>query len=238
MNVGEQIYRVGLSTTSKAAEVSESTALYPHAAFAAVRCGETAEALLILERGKTRLLTEALRLRVRRPPHVPDEIWNTFEQAGTAVRAQQAEKALMVGEVRDPVQAYEAHVQAARAANAALDAAIGHVRTYAPHFLAAIDLPTVEAQLSDKQTALIAFCITEQGSMGFVVSQHDQEEVQVVEVPTFTQTDLRRLLAERDADGRPTGGWLEAYARYLIDCTSCRLRGLAGNNHQGACRAR
>jgi tetratricopeptide (TPR) repeat protein len=60
MHVGEQIYRVGLSTTSKAAEVSESVALYPYAAFAAVRCGEVGEALLILERGKTRLLTEAL----------------------------------------------------------------------------------------------------------------------------------------------------------------------------------
>ena len=219
MNVGEQLYRVGLSTTSKAAEVSENAALYPHAAFAAVRCGETAQALLILERGKTRLLTEALRLRVRRPPHVPDEIWNMFEQAGTAVRAEQAEKTLMVAEVRNPVQAYEAHVQAARAANAALDAAIEHVRTYAPHFLEAIDLPTIKAQLSDKQTALIAFCITEQGSMGFIVSRHDKEDIQVVEVPTFTQTDLRRLFAELDADGRPIGGWLGAYYRFLTDHT-------------------
>src|SRR6266567_4532229 len=87
MDVGEQMYRVGLSTTSKTAEVSESAALYPHAAFAAVRCGMTAQAFLILERGKTRMLTEALRLRVRCPPQVPDEIWSAFEQAGTAVRA-------------------------------------------------------------------------------------------------------------------------------------------------------
>ena len=219
MDVGEQLYGIGLSTTSKAAEASENTTLYPRAAFAAVRCGEAAEALLILERGKTRLLTEALRLRVRRPPHVPDEIWSTFEQAGMAVRAEQTEKTILVAEVRDPVQAYEAHVQAARTANAALDAAIAHVRTYAPHFLAAIDLSTIEAQLSDEQTALIAFCITEQGSMGFVVSQHDQEEVQVVEVPTFTRTDLHRLFAEWNADGQPTGGWLGAYRRYLKDRT-------------------
>ena len=207
MHVGEQLYRVGLSTTSKAAEVSESTTLYPHAAFTAVRYGETAEALLILERGKTRLLTEAL--RVRRPPHVPDEIWSTFEQAGTDVRAEQAEKPPLAAEVRNPVQAYEAHVQAARAASAALDAAIAHIRTYAQHFLEAIDLPTVEAQLLDQQTALIAFCITEQGSMGFVVSRHHQGEIQVVEMPTFTQTDLHRLFAEWDADGyreRPRGG--------------------------------
>jgi CHAT domain-containing protein/tetratricopeptide (TPR) repeat protein len=219
IDVGEQLYRVGLSTTSKVAEVFESTALYPHAAFTAVRCGETAEALLILERGKTRLLTEALRLRVRRPPHVPDEMWSAFEQAGTAVRAEQAEKPPMAAEVRNPVQAYEAHVQAARAASAALDAAIAHIRTYAPHFLEAIDLSTIEAQLSDQQTALLAFCITEQGSMGFVVSRHHQGAIQVVEMPTFTQTDVHRLFVEWDADGQPSGGWLGAYSRYLIDDT-------------------
>ncbi len=199
--------------------MSESTALYTHAAFAAVRCGEMVEALLILERGKTRLLTEALHLRVRRPPDVPDRIWNMFVQARTAVRAQQAEKTLVVAEVPDPVQAYEAHVQAAQAAYAALDAAIGHVLTYAPDFLAEIDFPTIKAQLSDKHTALIAFCITDQGSMGFVVSQQDQEKIQVVEIPTFTQTDLSRLFAEWDADGRPIGGWLGAYDRYLRDRT-------------------
>jgi len=199
--------------------VSESTALYTHAAFAAVSCGEMVEALLILERGKTRLLTEALHLRVRRPPDVPDRIWNMFVQARTAVRAQQAEKTLVVAEVPDPVQAYEAHVQAAQAAYAALDAAIGHVLTYAPDFLAEIDFPTIKAQLSDKHTALIAFCITDQGSMGFVVSQQDQEKIQVVEIPTFTQTDLSRLFAEWDADGRPIGGWLGAYDRYLRDRT-------------------
>ena len=220
MDVGERLYRAGLSSESKATEVAANTALYPRAAFAAVRRRQVAEALLILEQGKTRLLTEALRLRVPRPPYVPDEIWSAFEQAGTAVRAQQAEKTLMAGEARDPVRAYEAHVQAARAANAALDEAIEHVRTYTPHFLAAIDLSTIEAQLSDEQTALIVFCITEQGSMGFIVSQHDQEGAQMVEAPTFTRTDVRRLFAEWDADGRPTGGWLGAYNRYLIDRTA------------------
>jgi CHAT domain-containing protein/tetratricopeptide (TPR) repeat protein len=228
IDVGEQMYRTGLSTTSKAAEVSESAALYPHAAFAAVRCGETAEALLILEQGKTRLLTEALRLRVRRPSQVPDEMWSAFEQAGTAVRAQQAGRPLMVAEERNPVQAYEAHVQAARAANDALDEAIERVRTYAPHFLEVIGPAAIKAQLSDEHAALIAFCITDQGSMGFVVSQHDQEKVQVVEVPTFRQPDLRYLFAEWGADRQPSGGWLGAYRSYLIDRTAAAFEAWQG----------
>jgi len=220
MDVGEQIYRVGLSTTSKAVEVSENAALYPHAAFAAMRCGETAEALLILERGKTRLLAEALRLGVRRPPHVPDEIWSAFEQAGMAVRAQQAEKTLIVTEVRDPVQAFEARIQDARAVNVAFDAAIEQIRIYASVFLQPISFQAIQPLLSDRNTVLVAFCITEQGSIGFAVSQHDQEEVRVVEAPTFTRTDVRRLFAEWDADGQPIGGWLGAYVRYLTDHTT------------------
>ena len=130
MDIGEQLYRAGLSTTSKIAEVSESAALYSDAAFAAVRCGKPTEALLILEQGKTRLLTEALRLRVRHPPHVPDAIWNAFEQAGATVRTLQAEKLDMATERHNyPVQAYEMRAQAGRAANAALDAAIADVRS-------------------------------------------------------------------------------------------------------------
>jgi CHAT domain-containing protein len=216
MGIGEQLYRAGLSTTSKTGEVSESSALYPDAAFAAVRCGEPTEALLILEQGKTRLLTEALRLRIRRPPHVPDAIWHAFEQAAATMRTLQTEKLYTDTERterHDPVQAYEMRVRARRAANAALDAAIADVRAYAPHFLAPQDRSTLEAWLPDTQAAFIAFCITEQGSMGFAVSRHAQERVQVIEVPTFTQSDLDDLFGE----------WLGAYNRFFSDRKNAAL---------------
>ena len=213
MDIGEQIYRAGLSTTSRRTEAFESAALYTKAAFAAIRCGERDEALLILERGKTRLLTEALRLRVRRPPHVPDEVWSRFEQKGSTVRALQAEKSLLPGEMRDPVQTYETYVHTVTAANAALNAATEEIRTYNPHFLEAFNLSAVEAQITDSQTALIAFCVTEQGSVGFVMSQHDQKKLQVVEVPKFTQIDLRRLLW--DTDSQPSTGWIATYNNFL-----------------------
>jgi CHAT domain-containing protein/tetratricopeptide (TPR) repeat protein len=221
IEAGERLYRAGLSAASKSSEIAANVSLNHRAAFAAARCGKPTQALLILERGKTRLLAESLRLQVPRPANVPDEVWAAFEQAGANIRAAQAGATTQSGEELTPVEAYEARVQAARAANAALDEAIGKVRTYAPHFLEAIDLPTVEAQLADRQTALIAFCITEQGSIGFVVSQHDQE-IQIIEMPTFTQTDLKRLIAEWDADGQPTGGWLVAYAynRFFNDRTT------------------
>src|SRR5437016_4213324 len=99
MDAGERLYQAGLSAESKATEVAENAALYRRAAFAAVRCGQADEAFLILERGKTRLLAEALRLRIPCPAKVPDEVWAGFERAGAAVRAAQAERTIMPGEV-------------------------------------------------------------------------------------------------------------------------------------------
>jgi CHAT domain-containing protein len=168
------------------------------------------------------LLTEALRLGVPRPAGVPDKVWKAFEHAGKAVRTAQSGGITASVEERDPVQAYKTHVQAMQEVNVTLDAAIERIRTYSPHFLEEIDFPAIQAQILDEHTALIAFCITEQGSMGFVVSQQDQEVqvIEVIEVPAFTQTDLRRLFAELDADRRVTGGWLGAYARYLNEHTT------------------
>jgi tetratricopeptide (TPR) repeat protein len=86
MEAGERLYRTGLTAKSKAAEIAENIVLYRNAAFSGTSCGETTEALLALERGKTRLLAEALHLRIPRPANVPDEVWMAFEDAGAAVR--------------------------------------------------------------------------------------------------------------------------------------------------------
>jgi len=211
IDAGELLYRAGLSTESRAIEMAENVALYRHAAFSAVCCGQTTDALLLLERGRTRLLAEALRLRVSRPPHIPDEIWSTFEQARSAIQAAQViNSSLTPNEGDDPVQAYEGRKQAAYLATVALSAAIEKIRLYAPDFLHEIDLRDIQTALPDERTALIALCITEQGSLGFLVGYHSQD-IQVVEAPDFTQADLDRLVVEQDTNGRVTGGWLGAY---------------------------
>lgn len=218
MDAGEQLYRAGLSSESKATEMAENAALYRQAAFAAVRCGETLEALLILERGKTRLLTEALRLRVFRPTHVPDDVWITFERAAGAVSAAQFRDTAMPAMEQDPAQAYTAREQAVRDANAALDAAIEQVRHHAPEFLRPIDLPAIQSLLPDERTAMVAFCITYQGSIGFVLSNHHERDIQVIEMPHFTTSELRHLFAGANAD-ETLNGWLGSYYHYLIERT-------------------
>jgi len=214
LNAGELLYRAGLSVESKATEVAENATLYRRAAFAAVRCGQMDDALLLLERGKTRLLTETLRLRIPRPANVPGEAWTAFEDAGATVRATQSEENALPDQEHDLVQTYAAREQAARAANAVLNEAIERVREYDPDFLKESSLPALSALLPDESIALVPFCITEQGSIGFIVSHNHDRAVQVVDIPTFTRTDLRNLLVERDADGRTIGGWLVAYDHY------------------------
>ena len=212
MEAGERLYRAGMSTESKAAEVAENAVLYRNAAYAAAQLRNPAEALLILERGKTRLLIEALHLQIPRPVNVPDVVWAAFAQAGAAVRTAQSTSALALDEKENMIQAYETREQISQAANAALDLSIEHVRKYAPDFLREISLSTILALFPDEHTGLVAFCCTEQGSMGLVVCRN---HVQMVDIPGFTQTALHRLLIDRNANGNSIGGWLVSYQRYL-----------------------
>jgi CHAT domain-containing protein len=217
MEAGEQIYRAGLSAQSKASQLAANADLYRNAAFAQAQLGHPADALLTLERGKTRLLAEALRLRVPRPEGVPDRVWGAFETAGQALRAAQNEETSLLAAqsdaltsrepAHDPVQAYASRIQWLQAASAALDQAIAQVRRYAPNFLQELSLTTVRSLLPDSQTALVAFCLTEQGSLALVLGYGADTPVRPVELPGVTVRTLRAVLKHKDTDGN-AGSWL------------------------------
>ncbi len=209
VDVGEQLYRAGLSTESRAIEVVENALLHRYAAFSAIRCGEKGEALRLLEQGKTRLLMETLRLRVPRPAHVPDDVWCLFEGARATVSAAQSARNTILRVEHDLIQAYEFRMQSAQEAEVALKAAIEHVRAYDPTFLQEVDLPAMLALLADKHIALVDLCITDQGSIGFVMDNSHDQDIQIVEVPNFDWGDLHRLISD----------WQEAYDRYRRERT-------------------
>ena len=215
MDTGELLYRAGITTESKVVKLAGNITLYRQAAFSAAQCGKSTEALLILERGKTRLLSEALRLRVSRPEKVPDEIWAEFTTAVADVHTVLSGGAPSHQE-HSSVLAYEDHEQIARTANETLDLAIEHVRVYAPDFWHDLDFCAAQALLPDDRTCLITFCLTWQGSIGLIVTRQRQD-VQVVEVPNFTRADLAHLFATRDTYGRTIGGWFPAYGHYTIE---------------------
>ena len=213
INAGEQLYRAGLSSESKTAETAVTADIYRHAAFAAARCGHATQALLILEQGKTRLLAEALHLQVRRPAAVPDEVWAAFEDARALIRTEVFENRStdMPNEKGDLIEVYRAHEQTVRSARIALDASIERIRIYDKGFLRSINLATIQDQLPDERTVFVAFCITDKGCISLVVRKCD--DVQGVEVPNFTQTELRRLFSD----------WLEGYNRYRGERSTAAL---------------
>lgn len=218
IQAGELLYRADLSAESKATEMTANAELYRNAAFSAVHCGEQPLALQILEQGKTRLLSEALRLHIARPKNVPDEVWTAYKDAAATVRSLQTSNPTRSGLAQDSAQTYAARAQAAHAATITLERAIAQVRIHAPDFLRTIDLRSAQALLPDNATCFVFFCITTQGSWGMLVTRHAQE-VQVIEIPAFTQTDLIHLLVEMGDGGEGPGGWLTAYIRYLRDQT-------------------
>jgi CHAT domain-containing protein len=98
---------------------------------------------------------------------------------------------------------YDARIQAAQAASAALDTAIAQIQTYAPGFLRPLDLAAVRSIIPDPQTALISFCCTSQGSLAFILTSAADSAVQVVEIPAgLTDDRLRKLLLTKDANGQ------------------------------------
>lgn len=210
IDAGEYLYRAGMSLISKEAEVIENADLYQNAAFAAARLGDSARALSILEHGKTRLLTEVLRLRVARPAGVPDDAWIRFEQAAQAIQVVQAGEELPFGLDHSPVEAYAVREQAARAAGAALDRTIEEVQKYVPQFLKAIDRAAIQALLPAADTALVGFCVTAQGSLGFVLSNNAAEAMHVIDVPNFTSSSLQLLVQGNKAIPQREG-WIAAY---------------------------
>lgn len=222
---GERSYQAGLSTESKAAEMSTNAALFRNAAFVATQLGRVEDALKILESGKTRLLAEALRLRVARPTGVPDEIWERYEEASKRVRALTMAPRESPNGQQDPIQGLmvlTTREEEATLANHALTDAVGRVREYDPLFLVDADHSAISNLLSDGRTAIISFCVTEAGTVAFVLHCNFPQLVEVVEVPGLRRRDLLDLLIVTDEVGEPVGGWLWDYFEYRRETAESR----------------
>jgi CHAT domain-containing protein/tetratricopeptide (TPR) repeat protein len=211
LQAAETLYRASFTRPGKGAELAENAALYPDAAYTAARLGDPERAFLILEQGKTRLLAEALRLRVPRPAEVGGDAWQTFEDAAASVRSAELHDVASLGRDLGAVQAAAQRERAAQQAQDALARAIDRVREDAPDFLQDLDLRAIRSLLPDERTALVAFCITHQGSIGLLVHGWQQDAVQMVDVPAFTKRTLDGLLFGSGAGGNLGGGWVGEY---------------------------
>jgi CHAT domain-containing protein len=222
IEAAETLYRASFTRPGKGAELAENAALYPDAAYTAARLDDPEGALLILEQGKTRLLAEALRLRLPRPAGVRDGTWQAFEDAATAVRASELHDAAPLSGDLGAVQAASQQERAAKEAQDALARAIHRVRAEAPKFLQDLDLRAIRSLLPDRRTALVAFCITHQGSIGLVVHRWQPRTVQMIDVPAFSKRTLDNLLFGSGNGGDPGGGWVSEYQRHTFELEKWR----------------
>jgi CHAT domain-containing protein/TPR repeat protein len=232
IRAGERCYQASFSSEGKMGELHDNAALYQRAAFSAIQCGNLLQGILLLEQGKTRQLMETLRLGIKRPTGVPQSIWQAFEDTAHALRIARQEEHILAENNRAPMsdtqiresllQAYQAYGQKIQALNANLDHAITGVRLYAADFLKNLDEESLQKVLSQSQEeALIAFCITEQGSLGIVMSSQSQQ-LNVVKIETFKQADLDRVFDEwhtayrqREKNQRSRDEWEATMTRTL-----------------------
>lgn len=211
MKAGEVIYRACLSRESKESELAKNAVLYPSAALASALTQGAAKALIVLESGKTRLLAEALRLKMTRPKSVPDDAWSAFETAGVTFRAAYSSGPSEPDDYQYAVEeAYDARRKAIKEANVALEAAVATIRNYDPKFLAEIEIADIQNLLTEKNTVLVAFCVTNQGSMAFLVTGATNAAVKAVPIHEFDSKTLKTLLWGIH-DEPASGGWIRAY---------------------------
>lgn len=203
IKAGDILYLSGLSTDSKEVEVKENSYFHRKASMAACNLGSTNEALLILESGKTRLLDEALRLKMRKPDVIPTEEWIKYEQAAEKYR------------IATWFSSKEDYVQREKEAQTALEELHNTVKLlqkYDPMFLKELEISDV-LLIPDKDTALITFCITDKGSIGYILTRSNG--IQSVNIPGFNAKDLDNLLFRHSGQGSASDGWISTYQNYL-----------------------
>lgn len=198
------LYRSGLSSESKSSEVRESAYIYQNASFAAFHMNLAKEALLFLEGGKTRLLREALRLKMKLPEGIPKDKWIKYEEA--------AEKYHIAVKSSSSQEDYAQREKEVQQALEELDASIKVIREYNPEFQKELDISDI-LSIPNEETALLAFCITGKGSIGFAVS--GLSNIKSVDLPGFKTEDLNNLLFKTDEQGYIASGWIGDYLNHL-----------------------
>lgn len=183
--------------------------LYRQAAYCAGLAGRVDEALSILERGKARLLKDALNLRAPRPANIPNDLWEAYRTAADRVQDFKL-KLFLDGTAEQSPGLPEVIDQMAKAEQRRLDQAVERIRRHAPYFQKSIESSDVADLLPDESTALLMFCVADQGSIGVIICKGHAPRV--VNLFGFGQPQLNDLLVKRVEGETLPSGWVLQYA--------------------------
>jgi CHAT domain-containing protein/tetratricopeptide (TPR) repeat protein len=211
--VGDDLLAAAPSEEGKQAEIGETTAMFVNLAFCLTQMGTPADAMRILERGKARLLAEALSLDDLRLDSLPVAQQKRIAALRLTIRE-------LEGEYRLPTNAPR------RRSTVALNEVLGTARRELSGIIAAIradnaDFMSQELALPEllalipQGGALVAPLFTDQGSAVFIVPYGTQEvtNAHMLRLDGFKSDDLRTLL--RGSVNDPEwGGWLGAYFNF------------------------
>ena len=209
---GDDLLASAYTEAGRQAEVGENARLFVRASFCLLQNHQYADALLVLERGKTRLLSEALALADLDARSLPEQHRNQLLTARQAVKTLEAlirQNPDLGGHGDRQGRSLVAQLQEKRAE---LLAVIAAIRQDHPDFMpAGLELPEILA-LIPSEGALVAPLFTTQGSAVFIIP-HGETEVttaHVIRLDDFKEEHLNTLLS--GSEEQP--GWLHAYEAY------------------------
>jgi CHAT domain-containing protein len=196
------------------AEVIQTTRLHARAAYALLRAQQPTEALLKLEQGKTRLLSQALALIDVDLAMLPEAQQGELREARRRVRELEAEMRLPPD---TPARRDDRELaDLLHRARTELGGLIEAIRKVDPDFMpAGLDLSSILA-LVPAGGALLAPLVTLQGSAVFVLPKGTQsvDAGHVVSLEGFTDERLHELLLGPEDDIHH-GGWMGACSSFL-----------------------
>jgi CHAT domain-containing protein/tetratricopeptide (TPR) repeat protein len=212
LQAAEILYQTSFMDAGREIEIGENTTLYVHDAFCLAHMGRIAEGIERLEAGKTRTLSERLGRDAVQLQKTSREDQAEYERLIKQLKQLEARQRISTLASDREVLSGQIYLEIAnkvKLTRQELDAFIERIRQQVPDFLPTpLDFTAIPALLPDAQTAVVFLCVTERGSVIFVVRQ--DTESQVVWAERFTLADMHRLLLETSSQVQ---SWLERYQR-------------------------
>jgi CHAT domain-containing protein/tetratricopeptide (TPR) repeat protein len=207
MKAGENIMAVAYTETGRRAEAGEISRLHAQTAFCLLKLRQLAEALLAFERGKARLLSEALSLADADIAVLPNDLKGAMSEARTNVRIFEAEMRMLP---RSPGRRTDAELSGLlHQARSDLKKLIESVRKQYPDFMpSGLEWDEI-IQMIPEDGAIVAPLLTSQGGVVFILphGMRTLTEENVIWLEDFDENALSSMLAGTNSEP----GWLQAY---------------------------
>ncbi len=215
MQATDVLLQAALLRSSKEVELGELQEIPTSTAYALIQLGELGQAAEILERGRTRLLAEALEQNRRDLEQLLElghrPVYERYRRAVSTTRQLQEQAVHQDASTAEKAQGmggFAALRQEIERARAELTAAADDIRRIPGYedFFRSLPFARIQAQATTN-VPLVYLAMTSAGSLGLIVWPDAVEAIDMA----VTEEDLNRLLVEWEApEGEVTGGYLAA----------------------------